>query len=178
MKTKTIGYIQAGFEARMGQPLAEWLADKGGMYSQAEATALIGYASHGALRTFVARYMPESFRFRREMPAMSDRLIRQALFLRESGMTPVEVSAEMGLDRQVIRDSCRRYLKRQSRFEKYGFSTARQPKLRRAEVAFALESRTAGMGDDWIADELNVSDQYIHALLSHCEVAGLEWIRR
>lgn len=107
------GHVQVTFERRTGTPLRDWLLEHGPSMTRLAASEEIGYASPSALREFVARYMPAEFHFYRRPMKFSTEQVTAAIARHTAGERWSTIAISMGGDVNTLKESCRRYRKRQ-----------------------------------------------------------------
>lgn len=113
MKQPHKGYVQTAFERRTGRTVEDWLAEHGPTMTLHAAAEEIGYAGTGALREYVTRHLPEGFKFYRRPAKFSTQQMVTAINRHAAGERWAAIAIDMGGDVNLLKESCRRYRKRQ-----------------------------------------------------------------
>lgn len=109
------GHVQVAFEHKTGVPLRDWLLEHGPTMTRRAASDEIGYAAPGALKEFVARYLPKDFKFYSRPRTYSVEEIEAALSRRAKGDSWPSIALGYGRDVLLLKDGCRRHKKAQVR---------------------------------------------------------------
>lgn len=168
------GHVQVAFERRTGRTLTAWLLENGPTMTLTEAAQAVGYAGHNPLTEFVARYLPESFRFHRVPPMFSVDEVEEAIVRHSDGETWAAIAIDYRRDVTLLKDACRRYRKRLR--DGTADRPGKAPLLTADDIAMAFELRCIGESLDAIADHLGVSRRYLSSRLMQCERDGIACI--
>lgn len=111
-RTRPAGHVQAAFERRTGTTLATWLREHGPTITLAEAARTVGYATPSGMRQWALTHVPD-VEFRYNGPLFSIDEVREALTLRDTGLTWLDLSRRYGRNSEALRDACRRLIRQE-----------------------------------------------------------------
>lgn len=112
--TSRLGHVQREFERVTGQSVVAWLEQNASTMTVQAASEAIGYASCTALRTWLARNMPD-LKFRAVRAAFEPEQAAEAIGLHSQGATWRALAVRYGhpaRDAEKLREQCRRLSKR------------------------------------------------------------------